>query len=314
MNYEICVIGHVTQDQIIIDGEAPRVQPGGTAHYSGIALRSLGMETAVLTKVHPADRAGLLSELTDAGAAVLALPSPRTTRFVNTYPDAHSDTREQRVLGVASPFEPDDLTVEACVYLLGPLMKEEIGVDSVLRLARSGAQIGLDIQGLLRELDGDHVVWRPYDGLSDVLAHVYALKASEEEALFVTGEATPADAAAALASMGPSEVAVTSGSQGSVILARGTCHRIPAYPPVRTVDTTGCGDTYFAAYLARRLRGDSVARAGHIAAAVASAKISGHGPYRGGLTGVPDQLLCGAEYEADRQRAPQGPDSLMRYG
>ncbi len=293
MTIDVCVIGHVTQDQIIIDGYAPRSQPGGTVHYSGMVLRALGFETAILTKLHPADREALLSELIEAGVEVHVLPSKTTTRFVNVYPDPDADTRSQRVLAVASPFEPQELNVDACVYLFGPLMKEEISVECVKRLSGKGAKIGLDIQGLLRELDGDRVILRPHDQLLDFLAHVDALKASEEEALFVTGEKAAEAAARVLAAAGPREVAVTSGSEGSLIFADGHIYRIPAYPPDKMVDTTGCGDTYFAAYLARRLRGDDVERAGHVAAAVASAKISVRGPYRGGKTGLLATLLAG---------------------
>lgn len=314
MTFDVCVIGHVTQDQIIIDGEAPRAQPGGTAHYAGMVLRSLGLDTAVLTKLHPADRDELLSELTGAGAVTRVLPSPVTTQFVNFYPDPEADTRLQRVLSVASPFRPEDLDVEACVYLLGPLMKEEIGLDCVRHLSESGSRIGIDIQGLLRELEGDQVVLRPFEDLSAYLMHVDALKASEEEALFVTGEKTAEAAAWALSEAGPREVAVTSGSQGSIIIATGRLFSIPAYPPDRMVDTTGCGDTYFASYLARRLRGDGVERAGHIAAAVASAKICVHGPYRGRKTGLLAQLLETGENGSSQNREHARGDSGVQDG
>ena len=47
------------------------------------------------------------------------------------------------------------------------------------------------------------------------------------------------------------------------------------------MDATGCGDTYLAAYLARRLTTDDLAECGAFASAVAGIKIEAFGPFRG---------------------------------
>ena len=49
--FDVCVIGHVTRDVITIKGKTKKVAPGGTAYYTGIACRSLGLRTSVVTKV-----------------------------------------------------------------------------------------------------------------------------------------------------------------------------------------------------------------------------------------------------------------------
>lgn len=281
MTHDICIIGHITEDRVEIAGQAPRVQPGGTAYYAGIAAQRLGLATAVVTRLRMVDRGALLADLVALGVAVRALPSVLTTRFVNIYPASDPDARRQRVDAVADPFHPDELAVDARLYLLGPLTRHELSPACAAVLGRRGGRVALDLQGLLRSVADGQVVLSSPDRLPAYLEHVDVLKASSEEAMFVTGASTAEGAARALAAMGPPEVIVTSGSQGSLLLVDGEPYTIPAYPPPAVVDATGCGDTYFSAYLARRLAGDTAEEAGHFAATVAAAKIAHHGAFRG---------------------------------
>ena len=281
MTYDLCIIGHVTEDRIEIPGHAPRVQPGGTAYYGSVAASHLGPTTAVLTKMHPDDEAVLLVDLRALGITTVCLPSPFTTRFVNRYPASTADTRLQRVEAIAAPFRPEDLTVTARAFLLGMLTRDEITPACLHRLAGRGGQIALDLQGLVRATHDGQVVLSSNTRLATFLETVDVLKASREEALFATGAATVEEAARELAAAGPREVIITSGSQGSLLLTGGQLHRIPAYPATAVVDSTGCGDTYFAAYLSRRLGGEPPEAAGHFAAGVAAAKLAYYGAFRG---------------------------------
>ena len=61
---------------------------------------------------------------------------------------------------------------------------------------------------------------------------------------------------------GVREVLVTHGSEGAVIYGGSSPIAIAAIPPRRTVDATGCGDTYLAAYLARRITSDDLGECG----------------------------------------------------
>ncbi|WP_072691775.1 sugar kinase [Rhodococcus marinonascens] len=83
--------------------------------------------------------------------------------------------------------------------------------------------------------------------------------AGPEEARLVLGD----DAAAgdtddvlgqALATLGPAEVIIKSGSRGCTALIDGETHQMPAIP-VDALDTVGAGDAFVAGYLAEHLRG-----------------------------------------------------------
>jgi sugar/nucleoside kinase (ribokinase family) len=69
---------------------------------------------------------------------------------------------------------------------------------------------------------------------------------------------------------------------GSIIFHDSTFHDIPAYVPTTSVvDATGCGDTYMAGYLFQRIRQTPIQQAGEFAAAMATLKIQGSGPFTG---------------------------------
>jgi sugar/nucleoside kinase (ribokinase family) len=62
--------------------------------------------------------------------------------------------------------------------------------------------------------------------------------------------------------------------------------RIPAVPPRRRLDATGCGDTYLAAFMSRRLRGERLIECANFAAVAASLNIENHGPLKGSTDDV----------------------------
>ncbi len=50
MMFDVCVVGHVTKD-LVRTAEGEFEMPGGTAYYTAIALKNLGMRVAVITKL-----------------------------------------------------------------------------------------------------------------------------------------------------------------------------------------------------------------------------------------------------------------------
>jgi sugar/nucleoside kinase (ribokinase family) len=98
-------------------------------------------------------------------------------------------------------------------------------------------------------------------------------------------------AARILFEWGVREIVITLGSRGSVIYDGLSFYHIPAFSPMTTVvDATGCGDTYMAGYLYQRFRGAGFQQAGEFAAAMATLKIEGSGPFTGTEQEVQEML------------------------
>ena len=278
--YDVCAIGHVSRDVIEI-GDRVEELPGGAAYYVSMALGGLGRKVSAITKVTAADDGELLSELRREGIAVSRLESPATTAFENRYPAGQPDLRAQRVRALASPFTPADLgDVRARVFHVGPLTNRDMDLEFLKAVSARG-EVSLDVQGLLREVEGGEIVPVGWPERSKGLACVGILKANASEARLLSGEEDPEQAARFLAGLGPREVIVTLGSKGSLVLVEGRMQRIPSIPIVDVVDPTGCGDTYIAGYLDRRLDGEDPERAAKFATALAALKLRTFGPFRG---------------------------------
>jgi sugar/nucleoside kinase (ribokinase family) len=260
--------------------------PGGTVRYSASALKSLGLNVGAFTRVASDDDPLLLRDLREAGVHVRALPSETSTVFENSYEGPELAVRKQRVGGIAAPFHPDDvLGVRARIIQLGPLTSGEMSPAFIDAVAATGAKVGLDIQGYTRQIIAGAVHQVRAEGLSALLRNVAFIKADDNEARVVTGETDVNEAARHLQRLTDgAEILITFADRGSLVLdAEGVFHRVPAFPPAggRVIDATGCGDTYFAGYLYRRLGGGGPKDAGRFAAALSSLKLEDYGPFAG---------------------------------
>lgn len=296
MMFDVCIVGHVTRDRIrTVDGERSGV--GGVASYAALALRSLGYRVAVVTRVADIDREVLLTDLRAAGIEVYCGASVQTSTFRCVYDKPSPDERTLSVDAVAEPFAPADLeSVSARWFYLGPLTSRDMSVDFVLAAARRstvvGGQLALDAQGMVRRVDGREVRATRPDDVPTLLAHVDVLKVDEDEAAMLAGDEDPVRAARFLRSCGPGEVLLTNGSQGSLVCDAAGLHPIDAVPGT-TVDATGCGDTYLAAYLSRRLRCEDPVPAARFASAAASLSLETAGPLRATEAEVLERMARG---------------------
>ncbi|MBX2990148.1 MAG: carbohydrate kinase [Bacteroidetes bacterium] len=97
-------------------------------------------------------------------------------------------------------------------------------------------------------------LWKSAAEAKRVMLHMArrtsVLRLNDEEATFLTGHATLERAAAKLRLLGPELVAITLGVRGSYFQAASSSGFIPGFN-VKAVDTTGCGDAFFAALLHR---------------------------------------------------------------
>lgn len=278
--FDVCIVGHLSRDRIVIGARIERTTPGGAAFYASMTYARLGLRVCVVTKTHRSDEEWLIGPLRENGIEVRWSESLATTTFENIYLDAALNERRQRVHSVADPLRSRDMAgVQAAVYHFGPIIAGDLDPAVWRTAVREGDWVVLDVQGLVRNVVDGNVRVQDWPEKADRLVGVDVVKADLSEATTLTGATDAEEAARTLPTYGPKEVIVTSGDRGSVILSGGVLHRIPCYPPPVLVDATGCGDTYLAGYVARRLRGDDPERAGRFAAATASLKLARDGPF-----------------------------------
>ncbi len=287
---DVCIIGHVTKDIVRINSREKEL-PGGTAYYSSMALKNLGLNVVVITKIGYND-GYLLNDLKKGNIPAFLKMSPKTTVFENIYTEYqnHRVHRVQKVKSIATPLAIEDIPdISPTIFHVGCLTRGDIPLD-VLGFLTGKSIVSLDVQGFLREVVQSNVKMKDWDEKHEALCNVDIIKADETEAKVLTGEENIEEAAKKISSFGPKEVIITSGVNGSLIYCQKKFYHIPSYPQERITDPTGCGDTYMAGYIYKRLRSIGPTldfnNIGKFAAAIASLKLERYGPFQGG----PDEV------------------------
>ncbi|SKB92887.1 PfkB family carbohydrate kinase [Dyadobacter psychrophilus] len=297
--YDICTIGHITLDKVVT-AQSVKYMPGGTSFYFSKALRHFDVDYMLVTALAEKEN-HIVSALRDENIQVFSQPSEHTVYFENIY-SANQDHREQNVLHKAAPFTTAQMPdIESRIFHLGPLLSDDISVDLLKSLAQKGT-VSLDIQGYLRYVKDQKVLYKDWADKKEALPHVSILKANEFEMEVVTGTSDVRKGAEYLADLGVKEVIITLGSKGSLIYKDNDFFRIPAYKPTAIVDATGCGDTYMAGYLSKKIQGADIQEAGEFGAAMATLKIQSSGPFSGNAAMVEEVLQYG---ECDREMIAQ---------
>lgn len=276
--FDICCIGHITRDKIITPQYEASLS-GGTSFYFSYAIARLPRKVSyrLVTKLGRFD-VEEVKRMRAERIDVVAFTCNNSVFFENHY-EGDQNKRTQRVLVKCDPFKISEMNgVDAKVYHLGSLLNDDFSPQFVRELSTRG-NISIDVQGFLRDVRGQDVVAVDWKEKLDILAHTHTLKLNEHEMEVITGLTDPRQVARQIASWGVKEVVITLGSNGSLIYADNTFYEIPAYPPRKLVDATGCGDTYSAGYLYCRAQGLGFAESGKFAAAMCTRKLEATGPY-----------------------------------
>src|SRR5215210_1710359 len=103
-----------------------------------------------------------------------------------------------------------------------------------------------------------------------------ALPTFDDEAV-LWGDPSPDATADRMQAFGIGEIVVKNGQNSALVVAEGKREYVPAQEIVKPVDTTAAGDSFNAAYLAARLRGESPTAAAAVAHRLAAEKIRHRG-------------------------------------
>jgi sugar/nucleoside kinase (ribokinase family) len=258
------VIGHVAHDLTL---EGPRL--GGTAAYSALMARALGLRVGIVTASGPETSLDALKEL-----PVLSLPSSRSTTFENIYTD-HG--RVQYLRAQASRLDFNQIPAvwrHASIIHLGPIVDE---MDAVLPTDFSPALLGLTPQGWMRQWNVENrVSSRPWLNAEPALGKADAVVISRED---VNSDDEMIEHMAHQTRI----LAVTESAAGAVLYWNGDRRRFRA-PEVPEVDPTGAGDIFAAAFFFRLFKTRDPWEAARFATVLAS-----HSVTRVGLAGIPTE-------------------------
>jgi hypothetical protein len=263
-----------------------------------------GKRIAVVTRLAERD-APRLEPLRRAGIDVYATCTGETTRHWARHLSADSDERQVALLASAGPPTAAELDVLGTatrredrvapgglmpapsaaddrppLLHLAALTDKEASVDFLLEAAARGFSVSVDLQGFVRRADPvtGEVVYGEVPGKREIVSGVDRVKLDAREARFLTGLASPEEAAIEMEAWGARETMIT--WSGGVLVRAGGMTFSERFTNVSVEGRTGRGDTTFGAYLACRLDegpGESL----RWAAAVASMKLEKAGLFAG---------------------------------
>ena len=267
----LVVIGPVTKDLIKI-GDKCENNVGGATYFQSFVFEEFYDDYLAIVNCSS-------DEFIDAfpsGDKVRVILKDDTHFFINSYPDADNlDIRHQLSNFAEIPILKSDLEDilpdEIDGFVLNPLNRYDFPLETVEYLKSFNVPIFMSIQGFLRvadvEVNDNYTIkLNDFDDLSSILSGVNVIFLDDAEKNIV-GTDYDVD-----------EIVITNGSQGSKIICDSEI-KIDAVECDNVVDTTGCGDTYMAAYVTQKLLLKSPEIAGNFASLIASKKIEYSGPY-----------------------------------
>ncbi|MDR3508960.1 MAG: sugar kinase [Caulobacteraceae bacterium] len=254
------------------------LSPAGTAGGAALVAAKLGVKTALASALGD-DAAGRLvrMELEDLGIDTNLLPAlpglPTSTTILAI--DSQGRRPNFHAMGASFAAEITSATLEAAktVRFLhyggvgGPKLNGGPGAELLATAKAAGATITCDLispRGAVIE------------ELSLLLPHVDYFMPNAGEAQFLSGQDDLARAGAFFRDLGAGACLFKNGSNGSVIVDAEGLTRLAAHD-ITPIDTTSCGDSYCAGFIAGLDRGWSVRDAARLGSAVAALVAQGLG-------------------------------------
>ncbi len=274
----LVAIGPVTNDLIIV-GDKKESKTGGAVYFQSFVFEEFFDDYMVI--VNGSDES-LINEFPDLDKVKL-IKKDDTHYFINRYPDINNnDIRIQSSNFADIPITKNDLEGilpdEIDAFILNPLNAYDFPLETVDYLKSFNVPIYMSIQGFLRypgeKIDEDNysIALKNSDETEKIISSVEALFLDESEYSILVGENDIND-------FNISEIIITNGSKGSRIISDKE-YKIEAVKCDNVIDSTGCGDTYMAAYISKKLTTKSVLKSANFASKIASDKLSFFGPYK----------------------------------
>jgi len=252
--------------------------PAGTAGGTALVAAALGVRTALASAVGDDAAGGLVRAVLGERGVDLSLLAwlagvPTSTTILAI--DSNGRRPNFHALGASHRAEVTSAWLagaEAAKFLHyagigGPRLDGGAGAALAARAKAAGAIVTCDLISPGR---------RALDELKRILPHVDYFMPNAGEARALSGRTSLAEAGAFFHDLGAGTCIFKNGAEGSVIVAREGETRLPAHD-IAVVDTTSCGDSYCAGFIAALDRGRSVEQAARFAGATAALVAQGLG-------------------------------------
>ncbi len=256
-----------------------RLTPAGTAGGSAVIASKLGLDTALLTAIGQDEQGRCAEQALQAHGVDTSLiqkrddlPTSTTILTVNSQgerPNFHA-------VGAAIMVDIDD---EARAKIMQGKYLHWAGVGTMFCLdGEKSASILQEARskGIVTTCDfiapADHTL----AALQAVMPHIDYFMPSLEEAMEVAGTDTPEETAKFYLNLGAGCCIFKWGAKGSFVATRDESFRVPAFK-IDVVDTTGCGDSYCAGFIAGLDQGWDLEKACRFGTTVSALVASGLG-------------------------------------
>jgi len=250
-SYDVIYAGNYTKDTLITP-DGIRYVDGGGMNYAAHVGRQLGLRTAIVTRLSKEDQ-HVVDNIRADGIDCYPVYSPTSTLMTLEYKTRNVDQRSLYVKSTAGTIQPEHLDgLEARAIVVSPSLRGEVEPEFFIAMRkREGVLISADVQGFVRVLRGESLVYEDWPEAEMVLPNLDILKTDAVEAKQLTGETDIEKAAARLASLGAREVLLTH-SEGVLVFADGEFHHFPFHSQT-LLGRSGRGDTCVGSYVAKRL-------------------------------------------------------------
>lgn len=274
--YDAIFVGNYTKDTIITPDGTWYVDGGGM-NYAAHAAARLGRKSAIVTRLAKEDD-HVVTNIRADGIDCYPVYSPSSTLMTLEYKTYDVDKRNLYVKATAGTIHSSALEgLGARAVVVSPSLRGEVEPEFFVEMRkRPGILISADVQGFVRVLRGETLVYETWPEMPDVLQNLDILKTDAVEAAYLTGEDNIEKAAAYFARLGVREV-LLSHSEGILVHTKGKFHHYKFH--ARSMEgRSGRGDTCVGSYVAMRLSLPPV-EAAKWSAAATSLKVEQHGVF-----------------------------------
>lgn len=266
-------IGPVTND-LIISGGNKQSKTGGACYFQSFVFEEFFNDYLIITNCGDES---LINDFPNFDKVRL-IKKCDTHYFINEYPDvSNRDIRIQLTnfanISITKKDLEDILPDDIDAFVLNPLNRHDFPKETISYLKSFNVPIFISMQGFLRvpcdEIDGNYTIkLEDFDDLYHILSSVNVIFMDESEKTILEHD------------IDVDEIVITDGSHGSRVISKDNEYKIRSVKCDDIIDSTGCGDTYMAAYISKKLTTNSILKSANFASKIASDKLGFLGPYK----------------------------------